>query len=231
MASDNRALSSGDTDPRSPEAASPEIPTVVIQFRPGRLGVFLGSIVGCLVVANIVGLVSTYVFGHGGLLGLVRLFNMDEEANIPTYFTSLELLFCSGLLVLIGVLNERRGDRYHRYWKALGGVFLYLSIDEVAQLHEISAVSIERYLPTFNILPFSWVLPYGIAGIVLLIIFLRFIAQLPTRTRWLTLLAAFVYVGGAMEVESIEGYYFGLLAEKEGYVLRPYDNELRNHSR
>ena len=188
---------------------------MTIRFVPRRVTVMLATIVGCLIVANTLGLVSKYVFGHGRLLGLVPLFDLDREANVPTYFASLMLLFCSALLMLMGMLKTERKDPLCRYWKALGLVFLYLSVDEAATLHETLVVPVRMVLHTSGVLYFAWVIPYGIGGFILLVVFLRFIIHLPPKTRWLTVLAGLVYVGGAMGFELIAGYYVDRLGGRD----------------
>jgi hypothetical protein len=207
MASNKRDSSLRDAAVCAAKGVHSEGPAVVIQFKPAKLSGVLAIIVGLLALAHVGGWVSTYVYGHASLLGWVRMFNLDEEANAPTYYSSFLLLSCSSLLFLIGVLSARCGDRYHLCWKGLGTIFLFLSIDETAQIHEILLAPVEQYLPSLNILPSLWVLPYGAAALVALAIFVPILVRVPAKVRWAMVLAGFIYVGGAAGVDQIAGIY------------------------
>jgi hypothetical protein len=213
MVSDSPAPSLG-SGPRTLEVPGSEGPAITFHFKPARLSILLAAIAGLLILADAAGLVSTYLFHHRSLLGLVRLFNLNEEANIPTYYSAMLLLLCSGLLILIGTLSKHEGSRY-RSWQVLGGIFFYLSLDEVAQLHETLGMLMDKCLPALNILQFNWVLVYGPLGIILMICMRRFIMQLPARIRWLTLLAGFVYVGGAIGIETVSGQYLAFTGQRD----------------
>jgi hypothetical protein len=188
---------------------------MTIRFAPRRITVMLATIVSGLIVADLFGLVSRYVFGHGRLLGLVPLFDLDREANIPTYFAALLLLLCSALLLLIGGLKAERKDPLRRYWQALGLIFLYLSVDEAATLHETFVTPLRTLFHTSGVLYFAWVIPYGIGGFILLVIFLRFLLHLPPTMRRLTILAGSVYVTGALGFELLAGYYVDRLGGRD----------------
>lgn len=48
----------------------------------------LGAAAALLLLAGIGGQVSAFFLGHESLKGLVRLFDLDAEMNIPTFFRS-----------------------------------------------------------------------------------------------------------------------------------------------
>ena len=68
----------------------------------------LTLIVICLTIASIAGQFYKYVWGHERYL--VKLFNLDEEWNIPTFYASFMLLFCSILLAIIAFFKNLCGD-------------------------------------------------------------------------------------------------------------------------
>ena len=106
-------------------------------FTPTKIAVWLGTIITCLVLADIGVLFSTYYLGHGRIFGLVGLFHLNREANIPTLFSTFQLLLASGLLSIIAVARKNQGERDYLYWLGLATGFLFLSIDEGAQIHEL----------------------------------------------------------------------------------------------
>ena len=60
---------------------------------------------------------------------------MNTEANIPAWYSSAALLLAAMLLWIVSAATKQRGGR-PIYWRLLSLVFLALSIDEVAELHE-----------------------------------------------------------------------------------------------
>jgi len=87
--------------------------------------------IGVLLVIDIV-LVCLHVF-----LGW-SVINLDEEANLPAWYSSVKLAALAVLSVLL-YRDERRRQpalRLSWLWLIIGGVFLFLSADETASLHE-----------------------------------------------------------------------------------------------
>lgn len=77
-----------------------------------------------------------YVFGHPTVYGLVPLFNVNYEQNIPTLFSVILLLLSGSLLALIFCLHRKQHSKLRIYWAILSLGFIYMSIDEFAELHE-----------------------------------------------------------------------------------------------
>jgi hypothetical protein len=67
------------------------------------------------------------------------LINLDEEANLTTWYSSVKLLALGALCVLI-FSRERRMIvpvmKWPWLWLLVAGVFLFLSADETASIHE-----------------------------------------------------------------------------------------------
>lgn len=154
-----------------------------------------------LVASSAAGQVSKYGFGHGGLLGLVPLFDLGEEANAPTWFSSGLLLLCAGWLGLIARAKARDRDRFARHWVALVGIFLFLSFDETARIHDSVGGRLRDALRLGGVFYYAWVLPGGALVAAVAIAYVRFLFSLPRATRRLILLAATLYVGGALGME------------------------------
>src|SRR6266545_5147574 len=67
---------------------------------------------------------------------VMKLFDVNSENNVPTWFSSL-LLFGDALLAgLVAALVRRAGGRDAGHWAALAVLLSLLSLDEVASLHE-----------------------------------------------------------------------------------------------
>ncbi|MEH2182578.1 hypothetical protein [Nostoc sp.] len=133
-----------------------------------------------------------------------QVFSLNEELNIPAWYSSFTLLFCSGLLKLITAIKTK--DRYFIYWKTLYLIFFYLSLDEAFSFHEILIIPSVRESLHLNPLFYeTWVIPGAVLVVVFAFKYLKFLLHLPHKTRYLFLIAAVVYVGGALGMEMVGG--------------------------
>ena len=183
-----------------------------ITLEPKKIAIAFFSIVVFLTVVNIIGLFFTYYLGHSHVFGLVQLFDLDKESNIPTLYSSIALFFCSVLLSIIAISRRKSGDTDYPYWFGLAIIFIFLSIDESVCLHERLTVVFREYLETSGILYYAWVIPYGIALILFILIYIKYIANLPKRTMILFIVSGAIYVSGAIGFESLGG----VMAELHG---------------
>ena len=77
----------------------------------------------------------------------LQLFELDEENNLPTWFSSYLLLNNALVLWLIAA---SKSDAYRIYWIVLAIGFVVLSIDEVAGLHETFNTAIDTNWAIFG---------------------------------------------------------------------------------
>jgi hypothetical protein len=140
-----------------------------------------------------------------------RFFVFDMEYNFPSLYSALGLLFCSYLLAMIATIKKPTQYRYTKSWTILSFIFMYLAIDELCSIHELLIPILRNVFDAQGIFFFPWVIPAFILLIVFLIVFRDFIVNLPKKTKILFLLAGGVYVGGAMGMELIDGYFADVL--------------------
>lgn len=160
----------------------------------------------CTLFVVIAGIITSIYKTAFGAQHYIYIFNLDEEANIPSWFSS-QLLFINGLfLATISLLKSNALDRWKRHWWALSFVFFMLSLDEVASIHE-HVNALRDMLHLSGILYFAWVIPAAILLLIFGISYLKFVFALPSKTRWLFIVAAIVYVGGALGMEMVDGAY------------------------
>lgn len=143
---------------------------------------------------------STY---HHTLIMAIDLFSVNLEKAVPTWYAVLLLFMASVLLAFIATAKRASRDRWTPYWVGLTAVFIYLSMDEGAMIHEIIAGDLQSSLDLSGVLTFGWQLVYLPLTIVVGLIFLRFFFHLPRRTQYYFALAALLYVGGALVIEGI----------------------------
>ena len=160
-----------------------------------------------LTFLSVAGHTLQYFLGRDQLFELVRLFNLGDEQNIPTWYTSATLLLCTIFLAYIAATKKRLGLPYTTHWSALSIIFLFLSIDAIATIHDrtIERPLIELLNPR-GFLHFPWVIPGTILVLLLAIFYSRFLFHLPTKTRFLFIVAAFFYIGGGLALEMVSAY-------------------------
>jgi hypothetical protein len=176
---------------------------------PKILTAVLAILVGGLLVGHIATQCLKFTVGYDVPPGLLAFLNLDQENNLPSWYASSSLLLCSLLLAVIGLAKKRDGDRYAWHWLALSAIFLYLSLDEAASIHELAIDPLRRAFPryTSGYLYLAWVIPGSLFVLAIGVMYLRFLIDLPAKTRTQFLLAGSLYVGGALGVELFEGKY------------------------
>jgi hypothetical protein len=148
-----------------------------------------------------------YAHGVKHSFGFIHQFGPDDEANIATWFSSTVMLGCAAFLAYIG--HRAPSGWWRRRWWALAVILLVMSIDETAQLHEMSIECMRGIFGSYGPLHFAWVVPGAAFAATVAIVFFRFLKRLPNPTRWLFVLAGLTYVSGALGMEMIDGWYAG----------------------
>lgn len=145
---------------------------------------------------------ETYQGDYVYKTAFVRMFDLSGESSIPTWFSSVTMLFCSVILSMIALASKRSGERYTLHWGLLSAILLGMSVDEVAQFHE-SFNKIGSLLGTEGFLYYGWVIPGGVFVVAVALAYLKFLFDLPAKTRRLFIFAGAVFVGGALGMEMV----------------------------
>jgi hypothetical protein len=130
---------------------------------------------------------------------LLVLLSLSYEQNIPTWYATCLLFSCS---IALGFVASRTGDMC-RHWWGLCAVFAYLSLDEMAELHE----RLGGLFGTGGILYFDWVIPAAVVVAIFGAIYLPFLRRLSPLTRRRFVIAGIIYVTGALALELPLGYW------------------------
>ena len=181
-----------------------------LSLRPKRILQVLNIVVLLLILAHVVSQFFKFGVNSGQDYGWTHLFDLDREMNFPTYYSSTMLFICSVLLGVIAYIEQRVNKGAILYWMGLALIFLFLSVDEYSSLHEKLILPLQSALNVSGPLFFAWIIPYGIALVVILLIFINFWISLPPKTRSFLFLGALLYVLGALGLEMLGGYYFDL---------------------
>lgn len=158
-----------------------------ISLNTSRYALLLLAVVVGLLGMHTVLYVINYTVGELPWL-LLQLFDLDEEYNLPTWFSSFLLLNNAFILFMI---SQGPTTSHRTHWRVLASGFLLLSIDEVAGLHETLNTAIEM----------NWAIPGGIVAAIVGIAFLPFLLALPRKRALLFVTSGIVYVLGAVIIE------------------------------
>ena len=130
---------------------------------------------------------------------LVPLLSLSYEHNLPTWYAVCLLFSCS---IALGFVAHRTNDMA-RHWWGLCVTFAYLSLDEMAELHE----RLGGLIGTGGLLYFDWVIPAAAAVAVFGAIYWPFLRRLKPLSRRRFVIAGALYVGGALVLELPLGYW------------------------
>lgn len=180
---------------------------VLIPISIKKITLVLLAIFSILILGDLTGLTIKYTTGHDSVYGLIDLFDLDHEQNLTTYFSTINLLTASALLFIIANYKKVNNQIFTKNWYALSGIFLYLSVDEGAKLHELLMRPTEYVLGCRNVFFFAWLVPGIIAMIIFALLFIKFFLHLPKKYKILFFSSAAIFVGGAMGMEMIDGHY------------------------
>ena len=190
-----------------------------VKINPKEIATLLVGIVVILQILSLLGQASEHFLGYGSLLGYVQLTDVNGEGNLPAWFSANLLLVCGFILGIIGALKKQMRDKYARHWIILSGVFVYLSLDEAAEIHEMLIAPLRHFFGATHFLYSAWVLIGGAFVGIMGIFYWRFLTHLPRGTRRLFLLSACLYVGGAIGVEMIHGNHLYLFQKDMLYEV------------
>lgn len=170
---------------------------------------FASLFAGALLIAHLVALLLFEAYAHKHVAILAnRVFNLDGEANAPSFFSAFLLLLAAVLLFLIG----KHAIAFGAKWKVLSGIILFLCLDEAVSIHEEGIYAMQQIFLRLGIsdmnglLSFTWIVPYFLLLLLVVFYFTRFVFTLPPTTRNWFIFSGFVYVLGALGFEMVGGY-------------------------
>lgn len=144
-------------------------------------------------------------------------FDVAYEQSIPTYFSTINLLLSSILLLILYRHNKIHLEKGANYWLFLSFLFLCLSVDESISIHEYGAAIhnrlVEKHLIPSLLETHQW-LPLGVLFTMIIgLILLPFFKYLRKPTLYLFILSGIIFLIGALGFE-----YLGALMLKNGVV-------------
>ncbi len=193
-----------------------------ITLNPKRILIALLILVAVIVGLSIYGQKVRF-FGVADIHGpwhefildqLMQNFYLDAEGNITTYINALLLFIPSLLLAAIGIWKISLKDKFRFHWIGLAMIFLYLSIDEAAVIHESLIKPMRAVFGANGFFYFAWVIP-GVAVVAAFgLVYLMFFLHLDKKFKILFFFSLAVYIAGVIGGEMISGYFASGLGQK-----------------
>lgn len=181
-----------------------------VAARVRQLTVALFGTMITLAVADIVFQTIQFTIAPGivGWDEVQKLFDLDREQSLPTWYSIVLLLSTATALGIIAWREFAGGSRFRWHWLGLVPIFLALSIDEQVMGHETATKPVRDLLGLSEdgLLHWAWVVPAVACLVILGLIYLRFLLHLRPGVRELVILAAALYVGGAIGAEMFGGW-------------------------
>ncbi len=138
---------------------------------------------------------------------LVRLVDVGAEANITSWYSSFLLLMSAILLYFISRLKYLDKDPLSKHWAFLSYLFIYLSIDETATIHEMLIKPMREIFHSSGIFYYAWIIIAIPLILLLAILYIRFFYSLPKNIRNQFVLAAILFLVGALGFEMLGGLF------------------------
>src|SRR3989338_1597201 len=122
-------LSKNNTKVENQSLSSESIFPTRLVFKPQKLIRWLFCFSGLLVICHLINVAMGFPSWQ-----LERLFGLELESNIPTWFSSVLWLITAVAAYQCFQVSEVKRNK--TAWGVIAAGFLVLSIDEVAQIHE-----------------------------------------------------------------------------------------------
>jgi hypothetical protein len=191
-----------------------------LKLNPRKVGIVLTCVAlllsGLSLIADYIVEVA-YQDSDFAWLRLVDLFSVNLEESIPTWFATTLLFAASAILLVIALMQWQWGDHYRKHWGGLAVIFLYLSLDEGAVIHEVAADPLTEFFKTGGYLYFGWQILFVPLLLFFALVYLPFVMHLPPRTRNGFIAAGILYVGGAVVTEGISANELYLASDSYTY--------------
>lgn len=183
-----------------------------ISLNPWTISGPLALMAACLAVVSLT-MASYWMYSQREYVPGFAWLSLDKEQSVPALFSTFLLFAASGVLALIALIERGSRDRRKWQWLALG--FAVMALDENLAVHERIIEPMRNLLggERLGIFYFAWVIPALAMVAVLGAYFLPFLLRLPRRTMIPLIASAALYLGGALGVELIEGWW----REDHGY--------------
>ena len=193
---------------RSPQSNQNESMVPAIVINPNRIALVLASLVFLFITLAVVGQLSVWVYGFDPESKFVLYFNVEAEKNPPALFAGLQLLFAATTAWVASKIDIVMWRR--RYWQILAAGLAWMSFDEVFRMHERLIEPMRALLGggDLGMFTYAWVVPAIFVVSIVGLLYTKFLLGLPSETGLWLFASGAVFVGGAVGLEMVGGWYW-----------------------
>lgn len=176
----------------------------VLSYRVSRVLIGISAVL-TLLSALLNGLVEWRGRADRRLVELERLFDVVQEGTVQSWFSSVLLAAAAVLAAVVAARFRAGGNQWWGRWVLISGALAWVSLDEAVSIHELVN---DPEAPS-GLMRYRWVVlavPLVAALAVWALPALRAVAP-PIRR--LLIASGVIYVGGAVVVEWITGFFHG----------------------
>lgn len=171
----------------------------MLNFSKNKFINWLIIILFILVILNIISYFLLLRFPEGiekniYLIYFDELFNLNLESNIPTFFSVFLTLIASVLAFIIAKIKKEKSIG----WFFVSFLFLFLAVDDLAQIHERVNNIIASYELNGFFSGYGWVSIYIIFLLLIIIFGIKFILSLPEKIKILFFIAIVIIIGALL---------------------------------
>lgn len=184
-----------------------------VPISPRRIFALLLIFTGGLTLANIAGQYYKYFDAAQNpvVLKVIEIVDFNaEKNNLPDWYQSSSLLFCAILLGAAALIQKRERRRDARFWQVLAGIFLYLSVEEIAGINYYAALLLDRAFNFSGCRYSGLIVTAAVLTFICLILPFETLFRLPSKTRRLFIFAGLIYALGAIVFDQLGPTYFDL---------------------
>ncbi|MCK0165938.1 hypothetical protein MWU52_00085 [Jannaschia sp. S6380] len=140
---------------------------------------------------------------EGPCAAVSRFFDLDGEANLPAWFSSMIWLGAGALAALLSHSDVPDRRRWRLHWIGIAVISVFLSLDEAALFHERFGSTLGGLVGAERVLFYNWIF-YGLAMVALVaLIYLPFLLRIDRGTALRMILAGIVFVSGSLGLEML----------------------------
>ena len=166
-----------------------------------------------LVLANLFTIFVIYITGDRNFYGLIPLFKLNIEYNIPSFFSGCLFLGSAVLLILIWKA-KKMNDEPQIIWALLSVIFFYLGVEILLNVHGLLIEPIRKSLGISRRFYFV----YGLGLLILLLVFIPVWRQLNKNVKQWFALSASTFLSGAIGFDVIGDVYFKSIGWREDLI-------------
>lgn len=158
------------------------------------------------------------------LYSFLRRFRLNSEASLPAMWATCLLLLNAVLFAAIWLRESYFRSNWRHHWLFLSITFIFLAYDEAARVHEKLPSFARELMPILGapeMLDPDWVV-FGILFVLVAVMgfaYVRFVFALPWAVRISVIVAAVLFVGGALLVDRVAELMLELGGDTPAYGL------------